>query len=185
MSGTGPKAGGPNYLLRLRQGSLSQTRPPPGSEIDGATLQRALDAMAFPGDADISKYIELPGPTGESNRLLLHPRGIILCLGPTFETASIQARTALESGCSALIVAPGASVARDEFQAGPDRLQALDGVAPPQSLAALNRVNAVALWADSETSRRYREILSARDGPIIPLLVGAGEAYGYTVERHI
>ena len=26
--------------------------------------------------------LELPGPTGESNRLSLHPRGRILCLGP-------------------------------------------------------------------------------------------------------
>ena len=92
---------------------------------------------------------------------------------------------ALDSGCAALIVSPGASIPSDKIKAGPESLRALDGIVLPGSLAGLNRVDAVALWADPETSRHYREILSARDGPIIPLLVGSGTAYGYTVERHI
>lgn len=185
MSGTGPKAGGPNYLPRLRKGPVSQTSPLPGREIDGETLRQAIDALERPVDADMSNSVEFPGPTGESNRLLLHPRGIILCLGPTFETASIQANMALDSECAALIIAPGASATRGKFKAGPERLRALDGIVSPGSLAELKGIDGVALWADPETARRYREILSARDGPIIPLLMESGTAYGYTVERHI
>jgi len=83
------------------------------------------------------------------------------------------------------MVAPGASVTRDGFGDAPERLGVLNGIAPAQSLATLDGVDAVALWADSETSQRYREILGARDGPIIPLLVEADMAYVYTVERHV
>lgn len=57
LSGTGPKAGGPNYLARLCQ------QP---------------DSMN-PGSPDLETV--LPGPTGEDNRLRYHPRGLLLCLG--------------------------------------------------------------------------------------------------------
>ncbi len=55
LSGTGPKAGGPNYLPRF-------TKAP-------APLQ--------------AEETSLPGPTGETNTLLTRPRGTLLCLGPT------------------------------------------------------------------------------------------------------
>jgi len=56
LSGTGPKAGGPHYLLRLSK----------SVKTDMVPIQ--------------TKHI-LPGPTGEQNTLTLHPRGTILCLG--------------------------------------------------------------------------------------------------------
>lgn len=62
LSGTGPKAGGPNYLPRFAQPS---ERPSP-------------------------ETLDLPGPTGESNRLSYRARGPILCLGPDTD-AQIQA----------------------------------------------------------------------------------------------
>lgn len=57
LSGTGPKAGGPNYLKRLST-STSEMHPP-----------------ARPNSED------LPGPTGETNTLHFAPRGRLLCLG--------------------------------------------------------------------------------------------------------
>ncbi len=57
LSGTGPKAGGPNYLSRLCRSVEIK------SEI------------AIPGDES------LPGPTGEENILTYVPRGRLLCLG--------------------------------------------------------------------------------------------------------
>ena len=57
LSGTGPKAGGPNYLARLCQ-PASQAGP-------DAPLQT----------------VALPGPTGEDNQLTYAPRGRLLCLG--------------------------------------------------------------------------------------------------------
>jgi len=57
LSGTGPKAGGPNYLKRLSTSTMSSHDLTPTTAID------------------------LPGPTGETNTLHYAPRGRILCLG--------------------------------------------------------------------------------------------------------
>jgi RHH-type proline utilization regulon transcriptional repressor/proline dehydrogenase/delta 1-pyrroline-5-carboxylate dehydrogenase len=63
LSGTGPKAGGPLYLLRL----LSQ-RPTPVLPV----------------------AVELPGPVGESNVYASRPRGTILCVAG--DPAALQAQ---------------------------------------------------------------------------------------------
>jgi RHH-type proline utilization regulon transcriptional repressor/proline dehydrogenase/delta 1-pyrroline-5-carboxylate dehydrogenase len=55
LSGTGPKAGGARYVARLHRDA----------------------SLPHPGTA-----LSLPGPTGESNRYHLHPRGQIGCFGP-------------------------------------------------------------------------------------------------------
>ena len=185
MSGTGPKAGGPNYLLRLMEWPLPHLAGVSDPEIDGESLQRAIDALEYPGDDEVVSVIELPGPTGESNRLLTYPRGKILCLGPTFEAASAQADMALDAGCSVLMVVPGSSYNINNFRSVPERLTILDGIVPAELLSAINGIDAVALWADSETLRPYGKCLSARDGPIIPLLAEENISYGFTVERQV
>ncbi|HWV22002.1 MAG TPA: bifunctional proline dehydrogenase/L-glutamate gamma-semialdehyde dehydrogenase PutA [Devosia sp.] len=75
LSGTGPKAGGPNYLPRFTQGH--------------APLQSTAET--------------LPGPTGESNVLHVSPRGTLLCLGPTEADISAQKVTAGQAGCVPLV----------------------------------------------------------------------------------
>ncbi len=50
---------------------------------------------------------ELPGPTGELNRLSDHARGVVLCLGPDKITALEQAGTALSQGNKVVVIAPG------------------------------------------------------------------------------
>ena len=79
LSGTGPKAGGPDYLRRF-------TKPVP------PTLAQSTRRTADTLDTT------LPGPTGESNRLSLSPRAPILCLGPDAETAHKQAQAVTELG---------------------------------------------------------------------------------------
>jgi RHH-type proline utilization regulon transcriptional repressor/proline dehydrogenase/delta 1-pyrroline-5-carboxylate dehydrogenase len=68
LSGTGPKAGGPRYLARLR------------ARAGAAELSNASAA--------------LPGPTGESNRYTVHARGRIACLGPDVAGQMAQVRRA-------------------------------------------------------------------------------------------
>ena len=51
--------------------------------------------------------LDLPGPTGESNRLSLHPRGRVLCLGAGAEAVLAQAVQALAAGNAVLAVAAG------------------------------------------------------------------------------
>ena len=75
LSGTGPKAGGPAYLLRL-------TRP------------MGKTALAIDGSGHT-----LPGPTGESNTLRYVPRGRLLCLGGDApDDLPKQERRVLETG---------------------------------------------------------------------------------------
>ena len=70
LSGTGPKAGGPDYLPRF--------------------MHAAKHTPAIIRD--------LPGPTGESNQLVAYPRAPILCLGPSPEQAQAQAEKVTAMG---------------------------------------------------------------------------------------
>jgi RHH-type proline utilization regulon transcriptional repressor/proline dehydrogenase/delta 1-pyrroline-5-carboxylate dehydrogenase len=75
LSGTGPKAGGPHYVPRMRKG---------------------VDVPGTPVEA-------LPGPTGESNTLYRKPRGVVLCLGPTEADRQRQVEMVEAAGGTALI----------------------------------------------------------------------------------
>lgn len=88
LSGTGPKAGGPHYLLALsKPGSTAPTSPVTGAQAQHISHIRALFARTGIADhavwhtANIPREQALPGPTGEQNTLRLHPRGTLLCLG--------------------------------------------------------------------------------------------------------
>ena len=120
-SGTGPKAGGPLYLHRLRDSA--QVLP---AEI-GATVERdapsalapfrALHAWARSGRrtalaAACDDYaaatllpwrIDLPGPTGERNTQRFAPRGDVLCLAAGDSARLLQIAAALAAGNRALL----------------------------------------------------------------------------------
>jgi RHH-type proline utilization regulon transcriptional repressor/proline dehydrogenase/delta 1-pyrroline-5-carboxylate dehydrogenase len=78
LSGTGPKAGGPNYLRRLVRASA------------GSTPQ-------------IASEIALPGPTGETNTLSFAPRGRVACLADNEADLRAQIEAALSVGNIALL----------------------------------------------------------------------------------
>ncbi len=95
----------------------------------------------------------LPGPAGESNVLSLHPRGRALCLGSGAALAqAIEA--AREAGNDVLLAGPGED---------------------PLVLAARPEVSLVLAPADLLGLRALRQALAAREGPLVPLLVGAPE----------
>ncbi len=174
LSGTGPKAGGPDYLKRFTRYPAVGTPVADAPPADSKTLTAALGAAreAFAGRAET---FDLPGPTGESNRLSVHSRGIVLCLGPTPELARDQADIAIAEGCSPIIVAPGAT--------GPN---AIDGALRFDTLTTLPDFDAVALWADNAGLSAARQALAARDGQIIPLLSGPDDMrLMCTLERHV
>jgi RHH-type proline utilization regulon transcriptional repressor/proline dehydrogenase/delta 1-pyrroline-5-carboxylate dehydrogenase len=136
LSGTGPKAGGPEYLVRF--GATPPTHPP--------APQRSL-----------------PGPTGESNRLTLHPRAPILCLGPGAEQAAAQAAAVQALGGTARLA--------------PD--------AAPESLTQSQDFSAALYWGEATAARAYACALAARSGPILPLITGLPDAAHCFHERHI
>ncbi|MDX5383089.1 MAG: bifunctional proline dehydrogenase/L-glutamate gamma-semialdehyde dehydrogenase, partial [Rhodobacterales bacterium] len=117
---------------------------------------------------------DLPGPTGESNRLSTYGRGIVLCLGPTAADATEQVRIARDNGCHALAVAPGVSPALG-----------IDGVLPRGALEHMRGFDLVALWSDVRDLRAARRALAARDGALIGLACGNDLAARCRIERHI
>ncbi len=190
LSGTGPKAGGPHYLPRFMLADaattdqagadLSRRYSADAVRLSVGTVQAALDKL------DLAPWmpepLSMPGPTGESNRLALYPRGKVLCLGPSAAEAIAQAKTALATGNAVLLIAPGAASAG---LAPAGVLATLDGVMPVAALSRLRRLAAVASFADGETLRAIRRALAARDGPILPLVTEPGLPERYSVERHI
>lgn len=163
MSGTGPKAGGPHYLGAFSRAPQGQSLGESVAALDAHEL--AAELAALPDQRDRSLEVcDLPGPTGESNRLSLHPRGRILCLGPSREAAARQCAIAQAAGCSAL---------------------AVDGYLAPEALTDLAPLDAVILWADAETARPYAQALAAREGALIPLLTQADPTAQLRRERHL
>jgi RHH-type proline utilization regulon transcriptional repressor/proline dehydrogenase/delta 1-pyrroline-5-carboxylate dehydrogenase len=173
MSGTGPKAGGPHYVPRFLHTEPADCASIKGDAVDQAAVQSALDRLA--GETQMTLNIaDLPGPTGESNRLSIIGRGTILCLGPSFEDAQAQYTIARKNGCSALIVTPDAKGEN-----------AISGHLDRDQLGHLSNIHGVAFWSTKDDLQNARKALAAREGAIIPLITSRDMAHACVIERHI
>jgi RHH-type proline utilization regulon transcriptional repressor/proline dehydrogenase/delta 1-pyrroline-5-carboxylate dehydrogenase len=105
---------------------------------------------------------DLPGPTGESNRLTQTARDPLLCLGPGRATAAAQASAVRALGGRA-VEAPGLE---------------------PQALGTLSGFSGALWWGEPEAGRVYAQTLAARPGPILPL-IAAPDAGHASLERHL
>ncbi|MBH63301.1 MAG: hypothetical protein CL569_12820 [Alphaproteobacteria bacterium] len=153
------------------------------SSLEGSTplLKHALEtAAAFDHDT-----IDLPGPTGESNRLTLHPRGTVLCLGPDTELAMAQVLRTLAVGGVAVLIVPDANSAVEPLLETSMPVAALDGLLELASLETLSGFAAVASAADERSLRAIRMSLATRNGEIIPLITEVVAPHRYIVERHL
>lgn len=179
MSGTGPKAGGPNYIHKFMS-SDSDSVPDLGAcnpydvapLADVEKVQSALDNMCV--KRTLLSETMMPGPTGESNRLCEYPRGVVLCLGPSLDEAHKQAKIANDNGCSALVVCPGAS--------GQNQI---DGFLERKLLSSLTGFRIVALWSDEADLILARRALSNRGGAILPLICDNSLKMACRLERHV
>ena len=180
LSGTGPKAGGPLYLLRLF------AEPPkawPQGEPDPALRLYAdwLCAQGLTAEAEhaaaltspLGARVELAGPVGERNVYLLKPRGLIAAVAQTRAGLRAQLAAIVAAGCDAAVVAPPAGLPA----ALALRVKSFDEplTAPGLAGALIEGEGAVV----AEASRR----LAARPGPILRLqarstaALAAGEDY--------
>ena len=173
LSGTGPKAGGPHYVRRFAQGERISEQSIAGPAAAESKVQTALRRLPAPTRTAL-EATDLPGPTGESNRLSLYPRGTVLCLGPTADAARQQAEAASACGCPALIICPGVT-----------GNHALDGFLPREALARLQGFDAVALWSDDDDLRAARRALAQRKGPLVPLITVRDMRDYLLLERHV
>ncbi|MCV3271229.1 bifunctional proline dehydrogenase/L-glutamate gamma-semialdehyde dehydrogenase PutA [Roseobacter sinensis] len=157
LSGTGPKAGGPNYLARFADPDREHSEEDWDQPMEHPPALRS--ALAPNGPAQ-----SLPGPTGESNRLSTLPRAALLCAGPGAAVAEAQARA---------VEALGGVAVKATGRIDPDLLT--EGPA----------YGGVLWWGDSETARAMETALAARTGPIIPLIPGRPDLTRVRAERHV
>ncbi|MGZ9812297.1 bifunctional proline dehydrogenase/L-glutamate gamma-semialdehyde dehydrogenase PutA [Pseudoroseicyclus sp. H15] len=170
LSGTGPKAGGPDYLPRFLAPSAPIAAESGGPAADEAAVQAAIDGQRGKGGRQISAQM-MPGPTGESNRLREVGRGVILCLGPAAAAAKEQARIVQENAAAPLIICPGAG--------------GIDARLAPEALARLTGFDGAALWGDEAAQRAARQALASRQGALLPLMTGPEMGSRCRVERHV
>ena len=130
-SGTGPKAGGPLYLKRLQQDAaplLTHERRSNAAldallawaRADGHTAQGTLAALAdgYMQTTLDGVDLELPGPTGERNRLAFVPRGNVLCAAASTAGLLNQLAAAFATGNRALVLDDGRALLPTTLPAG-------------------------------------------------------------------
>ena len=130
---------------------------------------------------------QLPGPTGESNELSLHGRGVFVCISPwNFPLAIFtgQIAAALVAGNSVIakpaeqttLVAHAMVKLLHEAGIPADVLQFVpgDGAVVGPLLTADPRVAGVAFTGSTETARAINRALAERDAPIAALIAETG-----------
>ncbi len=163
-----------------------------GKTLDNAMadLREAVDFLRYyagQARAEFSAPTRLPGPTGESNELTLHGRGVFACIAPwNFPLAIFtgQVAAALASG-NAVVAKPAEQTPLVAFEA--IRLLHRAGV-PPQVLhflpgdgARIGKVllshpalSGVAFTGSNETAMLINRSLAARNGAFVTLIAETG-----------
>jgi RHH-type proline utilization regulon transcriptional repressor/proline dehydrogenase/delta 1-pyrroline-5-carboxylate dehydrogenase len=236
LSGTGPKAGGPNYLARFTEnaghaqgtkaGRVAATALPKAatarknSALSQAVtislvaqrlwdqsarrrtiLEQAASDRSNPIHAAIRSALsslpefaagamDLPGPTGESNRLTLHGRGVFLCLGPDGNHAFQQAGLAMLLGNGAVIRADAKRRRNAErffaamTEAGaPEGLLRTVGDVSQQAIETATDLGGVIFQGSGEDHRAVRIALASRAGSILPLIDDLSDWRSMLIER--
>jgi RHH-type proline utilization regulon transcriptional repressor/proline dehydrogenase/delta 1-pyrroline-5-carboxylate dehydrogenase len=177
------EAAAPEFIhLAIREGG--KTIPDAIGE-----LREAVDFLRYyaaQARRHFSHPMILPGPTGETNELSLHGRGVFACISPwNFPLAIFtgQVAAALAAG-NAVVAKPAeqtpliaAQAIRLLHEAGiPDEVLHLlpgDG-AIGAALVGQGGIAGVSFTGSTETARAIQRILAAKDGPIVPLVAETG-----------
>jgi len=212
LSGTGPKAGGPHYLLRFlkERDTKSDTTKTSNKQLNDkqsgtVSLQTAStgepliphikslldtlpDQLQFcskeitnaleHAKAHFHTTIDLPGPTGESNRLSMEPAGTVLCLnGGNVAHWLAQTVQCLALGNAAIM----AGADSDEYSVvianwlkdyNTGTLQGIDATADSEALTEVlntTHLDAVATADLPQLIKAVRKTLADRSGPIVTL----------------
>jgi RHH-type proline utilization regulon transcriptional repressor/proline dehydrogenase/delta 1-pyrroline-5-carboxylate dehydrogenase len=138
--------------------------PAPDASPDDATtsLSEVARSLSAPWPRSEAHAEDMPGPTGESNRLTLSPRAPLLCLGPGRSAALQQAEVVRKLGGHA-VEAPGL---------------------PAEALTTLSGYSGAVWWGDAEAGRAYAQALATTKGPILPLIAMPDAGHTH-LERHL
>ena len=204
LSGTGPKAGGPHYLMRfVREGqpepkALSLHGEGTGVNVQGAVTHARKSGWTKTTLAQRCAWLErlgasalataagqqlasrsLPGPTGESNELRLHPRGVVAAIADRADEAVCAQWLAALAGGNALVVAVPSEARETTLQTVSQWVNAGLPASAVQLLDTPFEAGAVAL-AGSEAidgivaqpayAADLNKRMAARDGAVVPLV---------------
>lgn len=208
LSGTGPKAGGPHYVKRFTKSTTAAGEEAPSGQLISAEIltqlisqlddhswadqnsRKALIASVFPTATDKTASFcqqaqAMPGPTGELNLLSENGRGVVLCLGPDAESATLQAETALLQGNSVVIIAQG--IADLLKQCGEQGLpvQGMVGQLTAEAITETSGFAAICSNASPDALRLIRQALAARQGALLPLITELDQPERFVMERHL
>ena len=200
LSGTGPKAGGPHYLLRLsKPGTDASSAATDPADLERAkavnTLRSAFARTAIADDplwqhATFPLEHALPGPTGEQNTLKLHPRGTILCLGGDgTDVLARQIALALIAGNKVVTprtdeTAPLLDMLKDTLKDAAipeDRLEDCS----PEHAEALRDGDIAGIAIDGQEREAIGAYLCQREGAILPLLSAFDDPERFYHERTV
>jgi RHH-type proline utilization regulon transcriptional repressor/proline dehydrogenase/delta 1-pyrroline-5-carboxylate dehydrogenase len=155
-----------------------------------AELREAMDFCRYyaaRARAEFAAPLTLRGPTGETNQIALHGRGVFACISPwNFPLAIFmgQVTAALAAGNSVIakpaeqtpLIAARAVALLHQAGVPTDVLHLLpgDGATIGGALTRDNRVAGIAFTGSTETARLINRTLAGRDGPIVPLIAETG-----------
>ena len=154
-----------------------------------AEVREAVDFCRYYADQAELRLAEqvLPGPTGESNTLRLHGRGVFVCISPWNFPLAIFAGQVV-----AALVAGNTVAAKpaEQTPAVAQRMVALlhEAGVPADALALLHgpgesvgaalvadaRTAGVCFTGSTQVARIINRTLAAKDGPIVPLIAETG-----------
>jgi RHH-type transcriptional regulator, proline utilization regulon repressor / proline dehydrogenase / delta 1-pyrroline-5-carboxylate dehydrogenase len=163
-----------------------------------AEVREAVDFCRYyanGAETDFAVPVRLPGPTGETNHLSLHGRGVFCCISPwNFPLAIFtgQLAAALAAG-NTVVAKPAEQTALTGFEAV--RLFHLAGLPPAAlhllpgrgetvgaALVADPRIAGVCFTGGTSTARLINRALAQREGPILPLIAETGGLNGLFVD---
>ena len=128
----------------------------------------------------------LPGPTGESNTIALHGRGVFVCISPwNFPLAIFTGQAAAALAAGNTVVAKSAAqtptiaalAVQLMHEAGmPESAVqlALGGAETGAALVADPRIAGVAFTGSTATAKHISRALAGKDGPIVPFIAETG-----------
>ena len=179
LSGTGPKAGGPLYLLRMLsrhpEGALALSLRSAQSQGPAPAALTALQAWASQRHTACASACErmarlspahitqaLPGPTGESNTYSILPRARVLCLASSDADRLTQLAAVLAAGGQALWPAECEAL----HQQLPEAVQ--------EHVSLVAQWQAESVWfdavlhhGDADALRAVCQAVAQRPGPIV------------------
>jgi RHH-type transcriptional regulator, proline utilization regulon repressor / proline dehydrogenase / delta 1-pyrroline-5-carboxylate dehydrogenase len=173
------------HLMALAIREAGKTLPNALGEV-----REAVDFLRYYANRAAAQFedpIRLPGPTGESNELSLHGRGVFACISPWNFPLSIfagQVSGALAAGNAVLakpaeqtpLIAAAATRLFHEAGVPANVLHLLPGDGPRigGALFADPRLAGVAFTGSTDAANAINRALAARSGPIATLIAETG-----------